>query len=119
MPRRRQPPAEMTSLVRFSQVQVLKHFAGNLNLGCVLGLSALLFSGLGKLVLIPGSSSRVFYQRRRPRLTANFRTLFSSSEEPNTASMAACLALIFEFIQKSVDHSVGSGRRYVTSTGCS
>ena len=59
-------------------------------------------------------SSSVLCQREH-----NFRMPFSSSEEPNTASMTACLALIFEFIQKSVDHSVRSSRRYVTSTGCS
>jgi hypothetical protein len=43
-------------------------------------------------------SSCVLCQREH-----NFRMLFSSSEEPNTASMAACLALIFESIQKSID----------------
>jgi hypothetical protein len=52
-------------------------------------------------------------------LIANFRMLFSSSEEPNTASMGPCFPLIFESIQESVDHSLSCSRRYVTRTGCS
>jgi hypothetical protein len=51
-------------------------------------------------------------------LIANFRMLFSSSVEPKTVSMAACLRLIFASIQESVDHSFSRRRRYVTSTGC-
>ena len=86
----------MTSLVRFSQVQVLKHFAGNLNLGCVLGLSALLFSSLGKLMLNPAPRHVSFTSVTGTLLVANFRMLFSSSEGPSTASMTACLPLIFE-----------------------
>ena len=64
-----------------------------------------------------GSSSS-FTNASGTLLIANFRMLFSSSEEPNTASMTACLPLIFESIQESVDHSLRSSRRYVTSTGC-
>ena len=74
-------------------------------------------SGPGKLVLIP-APPHVSFTNASGTLIANFRMLFSSSEEPNTASMAACLALIFEFIQKSVDHSLRSSSRYVTRTGC-
>ena len=75
-------------------------------------------SGLGKLVLISAPLHVSFANASGTLLIANFRMLFSSSEEPNTASMAACLALIFESIQESVDHSLRSSRRYVTSTGC-
>ena len=67
---------------------------------------------------IPAPPHVSFTNESGTLLIANFRLLFSSSEEPNTASMAACLPLIFESIQESVDHSLRSSRRYVTRTGC-
>ena len=79
-------------LLRFPESEHL----GNLNLRCVLGFSTLLCSRHRKTGAYSGSSSSF----TNALLIANFRMLFSSSEEPNTASMAACLPLIFRIHPK-------------------
>jgi hypothetical protein len=64
-----------------------------------------------EVMLIPVTPHVSFANGSGTLLITDFRMLFSSSGEPSTASMVACLPLIFEFIQESVDHSFSCSRR--------